>query len=247
MLGRRLARRCWPGPLTIVSADCHPESLLRQLPRSVQAAVAPNGAVGLRVPAHQMVLDILRLLAGPVVLTSANPQGGADPVTAEEVLACLGDRVQLILNDGRSRLGQPSTVIKLSDTGFEILRQGVVGAVTLKRLSCLMILLVCTGNTCRSPMAEVMCRKAIADRLGCAAGDLADHGVMVMSAGLSAMAGAAEPRGRGGDVGTRPAVVRSRIATIDRAARAAGRHHLDDDAATARPSRISGRRLPRAR
>jgi protein-tyrosine phosphatase len=66
----------------------------------------------------------------------------------------------------------------------------VVPEQTLKRLSSLMILLVCTGNTCRSPMAEVLARKLIAERLGCKPQELADRGVMVMSAGISAMMGA---------------------------------------------------------
>jgi protein-tyrosine phosphatase len=189
-LGRRLARRCWPGPVTIVTEDCHPESLVRQLPASVQQAVSPQGSIGLRVPAHPMVLDILRMLVGPVVLTSANPQGGPEAVTAEGVLEALGDQVQLVLNDGRSRLGQPSTVVKVGRKGFEILRPGVVSEQTLRRLSSLMILVVCTGNTCRSPMAEALCRKMIADRLGCPPNELGDHGVMVMSAGISAMMGA---------------------------------------------------------
>ncbi len=156
----------------------------------MQAAVAPNNTLGLRVPAHPLVLDILRMLVGPVALTSANPQGGADPVTAEEVLAALGNDVDLVLNDGQSRLGQPSTVVKVGPKKLEILRAGVVSEQTLKRLSSMMILLVCTGNTCRSPMGEVMCRKLVADRLGCLPADLGDHGVMVMSAGLSAMMGA---------------------------------------------------------
>lgn len=189
-LGQRLARRCWPGPVTIVTGDCHPESLLRRLPRSVQSVVCPSGSVGLRVPAHSLVLDILRLLVGPVVLTSANPSGGKDPVTAEEVVAALGDQVQLVLNDGRSRLGQPSTVVKVDKHRFQILRAGVVPEQTLKRLSSLMILLVCTGNTCRSPMAEALCRKMIADRLGCDPSQVGDRGVMIMSAGISAMMGA---------------------------------------------------------
>ena len=189
-LGRRLARRCWPGPVTLVTENLHPESLVRQLPLSVQRAVAPNNTVGLRVPAHQMVLDILRMQVGPVALTSANLSGEADPVTAEEVHHSLGDAVQLILNDGRSRLGQPSTVVKVGAKNFEVLRPGVVSEQTLRRLSSLMILLVCTGNTCRSPMAEAICRKMIADRLGCGVNELGDHGVIIMSAGISAMMGA---------------------------------------------------------
>lgn len=188
-LGRRLARRCWPGPVTMVVQDHHPESLIAQLPRSVQEAVAPERSIGLRVPAHQTVLEILKMTVGPIALTSANISGQPDSVTAEEVIDALGDQVQLVLNDGQSRLGQPSTVVKVSDTGLHVLRPGVVSEQTLKRLSSFMILLVCTGNTCRSPMAEAICKKMLADRFKCSVADLADHGVLVMSAGLSASMG----------------------------------------------------------
>jgi protein-tyrosine phosphatase len=86
-------------------------------------------------------------------------------------------------------LGQPSTVVKVVDNKLEVLRQGVVSQQTLQRLASFMIVFVCTGNTCRSPMAETLCRKMIADRLGCEPGQLADRGVHIMSAGLSAMMG----------------------------------------------------------
>ena len=72
LLGRRLARRCWPGPVTLVCNDRHPDSLIGQLAPSVRQAVAPTGTVGLRVPAHQTVIDVLRMMAGPIALTSAN-------------------------------------------------------------------------------------------------------------------------------------------------------------------------------
>lgn len=188
-LGRRLARRCWPGPVTLVVEDHHPESLIQQLPPKVRKAVAPEKSIGLRVPAHQTVLDILRMLAGPIVLSSANISGQNDAVTAEQVLESLGDRLHLVLNDGQSRLGQPSTVVRLQGKKLEVLRQGVVSEQTLRRLASLMVLFVCTGNTCRSPMAELMFRKLLADRLGCDLEELGDQGVIVMSAGLSAMNG----------------------------------------------------------
>ena len=188
-LGRRLARRCWPGPVTLVVEDHHPESLLHRLPAKVRQAVSPRGSVGLRVPAHQAVLDILRMLAGPIALTSANRSGKPDAVTAEDVLQGLGENVQLVLNDGRSRLGQPSTVVGVDDNGFSILRQGVVSAQTLQRLSSFMLLLVCTGNTCRSPMAEAICRKLLAEKLNCTPDELPDKGVLVMSAGTTASMG----------------------------------------------------------
>ncbi len=188
-LGQRLARRCWPGPVTLVVADRHPDSLLRQLPAGVQRFVVPHATVGLRVPAHKTIQDVMRLLPGPIVLTSANRTGERDSMTAADVRASLGDDVQLVLDDGRSRYGQPSSVVRLVEGGFEVVREGVVSQATLRRLSSLMVLFVCTGNTCRSPMAETLFRKLLAQRLGCAVAEVEDRGVIVASAGIAAVMG----------------------------------------------------------
>jgi protein-tyrosine phosphatase len=51
------------------------------------------------------------------------------------------------------------------------------------------ILFVCTGNTCRSPMAEVLCRKLLADRLGCEPAEVESRGYVVRSAGVAAFPG----------------------------------------------------------
>ena len=188
-LAARLTRRCWPGPVTLVLENSHPESLIRQLPASVQQAVSPQGTVGLRVPGHQVILEVLRMVAGPLVLTSANRSGQPEAVAANEVLDALGDEVDLVLDDGPCRFGQASSVVRVTGEKYEILRGGVVPQKTLSRLSSLMILMVCTGNTCRSPMAEVICRKMLAQRLGCRLEEVEDRGVMVMSAGIAAMSG----------------------------------------------------------
>jgi protein-tyrosine-phosphatase len=129
------------------------------------------------------------LLAGPIVLTSANRGGQPDAVTAQEVVESMGDDVNVVLDDGHSRYGQPSSVVRVYDDRFEVLRQGVVSEQTLKRLASAVVLFVCTGNTCRSPMAEGMFRQAMADRLGCRARELEDRGVVAASAGLAAMMG----------------------------------------------------------
>ncbi len=188
-LAERLARRCWPGPVTLVLDDRHPDSVVKQLPFSVQEAISPEGTLGLRVPAHALVLDILRLSAGPLALTSANRSGQADSVTAQEVADSLGDDVDLILDDGRSKYAQPSSVVRVNAGGLKVLRAGVFAETTLRRLSSLMVLLVCTGNTCRSPMAEALMRQKLADRLGCGVDELEDCGVLVSSAGIAAMSG----------------------------------------------------------
>jgi tRNA threonylcarbamoyl adenosine modification protein (Sua5/YciO/YrdC/YwlC family) len=188
-LAQRLARRCWPGPITLVVDDSHPESLVRRLPPLVQKAVSPENAIGLRVPGHQVILDVMRMMAGPLALSSANRSGCPEAVTAEEVLDNLGEELDLVLDDGRCRFGQPSSVVRVRDKQMEVLRQGVVPQRTLQRLSSLMLLFVCTGNTCRSPMAEALCRDMIANRLGCKTDELEDRGFLVMSAGIAAMMG----------------------------------------------------------
>ncbi len=189
LIAQRLARRCWPGPLTLVLPNRHPEGLARQLPPLVAEAVSPEGTLGLRVPDHRLLLDVLRLLSGPLVLTSANQSGMPAAVSAQDALEQLGDEVDLILDDGRSPLGQASSVVRVEDRRVQLLREGVVSASHIRRLCGFMVLVVCTGNTCRSPMAEVLLRRRLAQRFGCTPEELEDRGVLVMSAGIAAMAG----------------------------------------------------------
>jgi protein-tyrosine phosphatase len=188
-LARRLARRCWPGPITLVVDNQRRDSLTTQLPQTVRNAVTPNGTIGLRVPANEMAQDVLRMLAGPLVLTSANRSGEADAVTAQEVLGALGRDLALVLDDGPCRYGQPSSVVRVKGNKYEILREGVVGESTLRRLASLMVIFVCTGNTCRSPMAELLMRARLAQFLKCKIDELDDRGVVVISAGIAAAPG----------------------------------------------------------
>ncbi len=188
-LAQRLARRCWPGPVTLVVDDSHPDSLVRQLPPKVQRAVSPEQSIGLRVPGHQVILDVLKMLVGPLTLTSANRGGQPEAVTAGEIVDTFGDEVRLVVDDGPCRFGQPSSVVRVRRGRCEVLRAGVVPERTLRRLSSLMVLFVCTGNTCRSPMAELLCRNMLAQRLKCRVDELEDRGVLVMSAGIAAMFG----------------------------------------------------------
>lgn len=188
-MAERLARRCWPGPVTLV-VDCQPNcGLVSQLPAEVRQAVVPNNTLGLRVPAHPLLLEILKMLAGPIALTSANRSGQPDAESAAQAVESLGQHVDLVLDDGPCHYGQPSTVVRTSADSCSCLREGVVGKSALDRLSSMIVLLVCTGNTCRSPMAEVMMRQLIAEKLGCTADELEQRGVIVASAGIAATSG----------------------------------------------------------
>jgi protein-tyrosine phosphatase len=188
-VGQRLARRCWPGPLTLVVDASHRDSLAGRLPESVRRVVCPQGTVGLRVPDHGVLLSVLKMLAGPIVLSSANRSGQAAAVTAAEVLAAVGKDVDLVLSDARSKYAQPSTVVQVSGNRVSLLRTGVLTESAIRRYASLIVLLVCTGNTCRSPMAQVLLQKHIADRLTCGIDELERCGVMVLSAGVSAASG----------------------------------------------------------
>lgn len=188
-LGERLARRCWPGPLTLLLEDAHPDSVIRRLPPGVQQIVAPAGTVGLQVPAHPVLQSVLRMSAGPLAFSSASRVGETIPITADAVAGGLGKDVDLILDDGQSRYGQASSVVRVLQNGCEILHAGVLNESTLRRLCDVMLLFVCTGNTCRSPMAEILMRAKLAERLKCKMEELEDHGVTVASAGIAAMNG----------------------------------------------------------
>jgi protein-tyrosine phosphatase len=188
-IGERLARRCWPGPMTLVFDATHPDSLVHRLPANVREAVCPHGTIGLRVPASSLVLDSLRLLAGPLALTSANQPGQPEATTAEDVVAAVGNDLRLVLDDGKCQFGQPSTVVLVLPDRLKILRLGVVSEANLKRLASLFIVFVCTGNTCRSPMAEALCRRLVSQRLQCTDAEVEDRGVVIASAGIAAMTG----------------------------------------------------------
>lgn len=190
-LGRRLIRRCWPGPVTLVFNQSVGHGLVRQLPEGVRQSVCPAGSLGLRVPAHDAVLQCQRLLPRPLVFTSANRSGDPVAVTAQEVLQGLGEGIDMILDDGPCRYGQPSSVVQVHDDRWEMLREGVVSEAAMGRLSRVMIVFVCTGNTCRSPIAEGICRELLSQMLSCSPEELPRRGYEVMSAGVAAMSGSA--------------------------------------------------------
>jgi len=186
VLGLRLARRCWPGPLTLVFDGTATGSQFASYPYFVRKAIMPDGTVGLRVPDCPVTRAILNELGEPIALTSANLSGETPAITAEEVLSHLGDKVDLILDAGESDLKKPSTVIYVEVDTLEILREGAITFDTIEKLTAKIILFVCTGNTCRSPMAEVICEKLLAERLQCSLEDLENRGYLVLSAGVAA-------------------------------------------------------------
>ena len=112
----RLAERFWPGPLTIV------------LPKSkIVPDIVTSGlpTVGIRMPGNQIALDLIRLSGCPIAAPSANKFGRISPTTASHVRKQLMD-VDYILDGGKTTMGIESTIIRITDQGFQILRNGII-------------------------------------------------------------------------------------------------------------------------
>jgi L-threonylcarbamoyladenylate synthase len=116
---RDLARRFWPGPLTLV---------LRRRETSGVSLLACAGldTVAVRVPAHPVAQALLRAVGRPLAAPSANRSGRVSPTAAEHVAAELGRRVALILDGGACPIGLESTVLDCSGARPMLLRPGGV-------------------------------------------------------------------------------------------------------------------------
>jgi tRNA threonylcarbamoyl adenosine modification protein (Sua5/YciO/YrdC/YwlC family) len=187
-LGRRLARRCWPGPVTLVFENVT-SGPIENLPQALRGQISPAGSIGLRVSNHPALARILEHLGGPLVLTSANRAGEPPATTAEDAVAALGDDVGLVIDAGASLHGQASTVVSVGTDFWKMLREGVVPEAQIEQMAARTILLVCTGNTCRSPIAEGLCKRLLADRIECGIDELPSRGIRVLSAGVNGMIG----------------------------------------------------------
>ena len=183
-IARRLSRRCWPGPLTLVTPCTNQHSAAKQLPPAVQSRIrGRDEGIGFRVVEHRILEAIHRFMAAPLVLTSANLAGMPAPADAQGVLKQLGDLVPVLLDDGPTRYGSASTVVRVIGNRWEILRQGVIERAAMNQFVKPVIVMVCTGNTCRSPMAETLMREILRKKIG------REDAVRVLSAGVAASSG----------------------------------------------------------
>jgi L-threonylcarbamoyladenylate synthase len=121
---RTLMREFWPGALTLVfkKASFVPD---------VVTAGSPTVAV--RLSAHPLAIEILKGVGIPLVGTSANIHGLPSPTTAQKVVFQIGNKVELIIDGGKTPGGVESTIIDMSTDRPRILRQGAIGRATLEK------------------------------------------------------------------------------------------------------------------
>jgi len=187
-VGTRLMKKLWPGPVALVFDVPPPRRAdVANLLKTAESDVYYNGAITLRCPDHIVATDVIARVEEPVVLTVAGraAQGPADSIANE-----LAGKADLIFDAGPTRYSKPSTIVKVRDDGFDIVRAGVYDERIIERLLRTTILFVCSGNTCRSPMAESLARVALAKRLNIPPDDLEKKGITIISAGSLALPGA---------------------------------------------------------
>src|SRR4029077_17147382 len=114
----RLAERFWPGPLTLVMPAA------RQLAREVSGG---TGTVGGRVPARAIARAVCAACGHPVTATSANLSGEPAVAAPDDVERALGDRVEFMLDAGRTPGGAPSTIVDVTAAEPRLVRAGAIG------------------------------------------------------------------------------------------------------------------------
>ncbi|NQV36197.1 MAG: threonylcarbamoyl-AMP synthase [Phycisphaeraceae bacterium] len=189
----KLTKKALPGPLTLVyeltpSVQDYVKAWLGQ---EAYGVLCRDNTLGIRCPDHPVAQALLSQTACPVVAPSANKTGQVPASNADEVINQMAGSISLVLDAGPCALKQSSTVVKIGQTGkLDLLREGLISQQAIFDMARIQFLFVCTGNTCRSPMAEGIARQILTQHLSCKEiDDLSVLGYKILSAGTMGMSG----------------------------------------------------------
>jgi tRNA threonylcarbamoyl adenosine modification protein (Sua5/YciO/YrdC/YwlC family) len=194
---KKLVQNAWPGPLTIVF-EVDPKDinqLKNKFGNETVGLLYRDNTIGIRCPENDTARRLLNLCRFPVVAPSANIAGKEPATNAKQAIEQFDGLVDMILDAGACKYKKNSTVVKISPadrpvpSGVEgqIIREGVYSKEQIREMLTVNILFVCTGNTCRSPMAEGFTKKLLAEKLKCGVDRLQQIGYKITSAGVIAM------------------------------------------------------------
>lgn len=188
-LHRWAVHRLAPGPVTFLVALTPLTAPAFRATVGVEPATLDDGSeAAVRVPDHGAALELVRGAGVPIVAVAAATARAAPPVEAPapDAFGAAGAEIDLILDDGPTRFRKPSSVVRLGADGSVLtLREGAMDSRLIRRRLERVILFVCTGNTCRSPMAAALAEAELARAP--APGAVPTR---VLSAGVSANTGA---------------------------------------------------------
>ena len=146
----KLIDEFWPGPLTVIVPS-----------------LEDNKTIGIRIPRNTIALRLVEESQCTVAAPSANLAGKPPPSTCEEALRDLDGQVDAAIDGGSARFGLASSVVDFTQPRPKVLREGPITQEDVDRITQKKIILfVCTGNSCRSVMAEYLFRKMILDHKG---------------------------------------------------------------------------------
>ncbi|ODS32854.1 MAG: hypothetical protein SCARUB_02013 [Candidatus Scalindua rubra] len=114
-IAKKLIESFWPGPLTMVFV------------------LSDNNTVGIRNSSNHVVRDLIKCANVDIASSSANITGRPPATDAQQVISDFGDKIDIVLDDGQAEAGKPSTVVKILDNTFEIIRHGVIEEERLNR------------------------------------------------------------------------------------------------------------------
>ncbi len=182
---RRLVRRGWPGPIVLEAPVAH-ESRTRLDASELRHAIVGD-TLRVTMPVSLVIEGVTARLGKPLValMSFATPMS----TSAAQLADRWQDQIDLIVDAGPPRFSSSPTLVGAGLDGLKILSPGLVGEEMVHRMSAKVFLFICTGNTCRSPMAEGLFRQMLAKELHCSPDELIRSGMLVLSAGLSATHG----------------------------------------------------------
>jgi protein-tyrosine phosphatase len=165
------------------------EGIAARLPEEARDLLIDDKSVRLGSPAHYAIQSAMRVLPGQIAYSEALHKEQQPAPEAGHVPEEWSAAADLVLDDGPSGIRQPSTLVRLRGDSWSVVRPGTVSELQLRNLAAFLVVFVCTGNTCRSPLAEALCKKLLAEQFECTTAELAEHGFLVVSAGLAAIMG----------------------------------------------------------
>ena len=146
-LAKRLIDKFWPGPLTIILKTKDSKTL------------------GFRMSSNQIALNLIESSGLSIVAPSANISGEPAATQPADVLKSFSGAIDMLIDAGPTKIGIHSTVVDVSTMRPKILRNGSnvdeVRAIVNEDKKITNILIVCAGNSCRSPMAEGLFKKEL--------------------------------------------------------------------------------------
>lgn len=187
----RLIRRSWPGPVVVSLPLAGDDGLFGRLSAEARKLLQTDDGVPFLCPADEVHRYVSSSLDTPLLAWAPRLKSGGLVRNAAEMPELAGDAAAFGIDSGPARFDAGATVVRFRGEDVEVTTEGVVSRNAVSRLSSRMIVFVCTGNTCRSPMAEGLFRKILAERLKSEEDRLEERGFMVISAGLSASNGMA--------------------------------------------------------